>query len=73
MRLFKKQKKSNHSQFLKFQAVVWKMLAKIAGMDVINNKGSVAGVVLRVFAVEKVGKAMNAMDHLEEKLCMHVY
>ena len=49
------------------------MLAKIAGMDVINNKGSVAGVVLRVFAVEKVGKAMNAMDHLEEKLCMHVY
>ena len=49
------------------------MLAKIAGMDVINNKGSVAGVVLRVCAVEKESKAMNAMDHLEGKLCMHVY
>ena len=50
------------------------MLAKIATMGVMKNKGSVAGVVLRVIAAGKVGgKAMDAMDHLEEKLGMNVY
>ena len=51
----------------------WKMLAKIATPGVIHNKGSVAGVVLKVFAAGKVCKAMDVMDHLEEKLGMNVY
>ena len=53
--------------------MIWKILAKIAGINVINNKGSVAGVVLTVFAAGKVGKAMDAMDRLEEKLAINVY
>ena len=51
-----------------------KMLAKNAiQQGVVNNKESVAGVVLRVFAAGEVGKAMDVMDHLEEKLGMNVY
>ena len=49
------------------------MLGKNASLGAINNQGSVAGVVLRVFAAGKVGRAMDAMDHLEEKLGMNVY
>ena len=49
------------------------MLVKNASPGVWDNKGSVAGVVLRVFAAGKVGKAMVVMDHLEEKLGMNVY
>jgi hypothetical protein len=37
------------------------MLAKIVGMDVTRYKESVTGVVLMVFAVEKIMKEMNVM------------
>ena len=58
--------------------MVWKMLPKnataTAGVMIgAMDKGTVAGVVLRVFAVGEVFKAMDAMVILEEKICMHVY
>ena len=58
--------------------MTWKMLAKNATAPIgimigVTEKGSVAGVVLRVFAVGEVFKAMDAMVILEEKICMHVY
>ena len=57
---------------------VWKMLPKNATAPVgvmlgVMEEGSVAGVVLRDFAVGKDIKAMDVMDILEEKICMHVY
>ena len=42
------------------------MLEKIAGVDVINNKESVVGVVLKDTAARKEQKEMDATEQLVE-------
>ena len=49
------------------------MLEKIAGVDVINNKENVIGVVLKDTAAKKEPQEMDVMDHLVEKLGIDVY
>ena len=42
------------------------MVAKIAGMDAISNKACAIGAVRMVGVVDKVGKEMDVMAHLED-------
>ena len=51
----------------------WMVEPVEANWGLVCDTEVVSGVVVWVFVVKKVCKAMNAMDHLEEKLCMHVY
>ena len=61
----------NIALFNSFQ-VLWKMLARIAGIIANSQKESVTGVVLMDFVVEKNGQAMAVMEQLVEQMTIFV-